>query len=140
MQMLKSVSILQITILCFFFLTVSTAMATVDWNIEKTIQTGEAPLDVATTADGKMTFVLTKGGSVLIYNQDGSLKDTIQVGKKNNRIEVSAKGERLFLSNEKNKTLQIISLAFTVEIDIAGSPFKGNKNAPVTIAVFSDFQ
>ena len=138
--MLKPISIMQIAILSLFFLSVSTSLAEVDWNIEKTIQTGDAPLDVATTSDGKMTFVLTKGGSVLIYNQDGSLKDKIPVGNKSDSIEVSPKGDRLFLSNEKNKTVQIISLSFTVKIDTAGAPFKGNKNAPVTIAVFSDFQ
>jgi len=37
-------------------------------------------------------------------------------------------------------TGQIIALDFFVEIDTADSPTKGPRNAPVVLAVFSDFQ
>lgn len=56
------------------------------------------------------------------------------------QIRVAPKGDSLFLNSRENKTIQIVNLDFVVDIDVAGSPFKGREDAPVTIAVFNDFQ
>lgn len=118
----------------------SAAGASVELHTEKTLKIGEYPLDVATSADGSMTFVLTKGGNVLIYSAEGTLKDKISVGKSFDGIDVSPRGDRMFLKSGKDKSVHIVSLDFIHNINISGSPYKGPSDAPVVITVFSDFQ
>jgi len=118
----------------------SAVSAAVDWQLEKKLDTGTPPLDIAVSADGKYTFVLTEGGTVLIYKADGNIGDKISVGKDFDGIEVSPDGNILFLKSSKNKSVHVISLNFIVNIDTRGSPYKGPANAPVVITVFSDFQ
>ena len=56
------------------------------------------------------------------------------------KIEIGPQGERLFAASRQNKTVEIITLDFIHEINTLGSPSKGLDEAPVVIAVFSDFQ
>ncbi len=116
------------------------ANASVNWALEKTLNLGETPLDVGATYDGRWTFVLTDKGNVLVFYADGILQDRIPAGKDVDRIEVSPRGDRLYLSNRKEKTIKVLSIDFIKKIDISNSPFKGPENAPVVIAVFNDFQ
>ena len=46
----------------------------------------------------------------------------------------------LFLVKKSSKAVEAIRIAIVESIDITGSPFKGDANAPVAIVVFSDFQ
>jgi len=98
------------------------------------------PLDIAVSQNGNSIFVLTESGKILIYSSDGNLKDKIDVGKHVDQIKLGPGEEWLFLSSLKNKTIEILHIDFIQHIDISGSPFKGSENAPVVIAVFSDFQ
>lgn len=104
------------------------------------LKLNERPLDLANTADGKLTFVLTDEGNVFIYTNQRVLKDKVFVGKRFDKIEVAPRGEYLLLSSNQDKSVQILSLDFIHKIDVTGSPYKGKDNAPVVIAVFSDFQ
>jgi predicted DsbA family dithiol-disulfide isomerase len=114
--------------------------AFVEWNIHKTLKLDTQPLDVAVSTNGNSIFVLTKSGKIQIYSPDGKLKDKIDVGHHVDQIKSGPREEWLFLSNRKNKTVEILHIDFIQQIDISGSPFKGVESAPVTIAVFSDFQ
>ncbi len=116
------------------------AGSAVEWKILNTVHLESAPLDMAASPDGKRIFVLTKSGQVLIYSTRGAIIDKIDVGKNYDRIETSPRGEHLVLSSSKNSTLEFIFLDFIRHIDTTGSPFKGNKDAPVVITVFDDFQ
>lgn len=116
------------------------AHAAVEFRIQKTLQTDAAPIDVAVTADGRSTFVLTENGHVLVYDARGNLTETINIGSHIDRIDLDPRGERLFASSRRNKTVEIIQLDFIKKIDTEGAMFKGPANAPVTIAVFSEFQ
>ena len=116
------------------------AFAEVVTSVEKSFKTPEKPLDLSATADGSKTFVLTNKGNVLIYDTEGNMTDKVSVGKAFDRLDVSPEGSSLTLSSGKDSTVQVISLNFIKQIDIAGSPYKGAKDAPVIIAVFSDFQ
>lgn len=126
------------------FLTVLTAAswvyAAVELNLQKTLKTDGAPIDVVVSQDGNLTFVLTDNGTVLIYDRIGNLTDTVAVGPHIDQIEIDPQGERLFAASRQNKTVEIITLDFIHEINMLGSPSKGPQEAPVTIAVFSDFQ
>ena len=100
---------------------------------------GEA-LDLAVSTDGRWTYVLTKAGEVAIYGISGDLIQTLKVGKGFDAIEYSPAGNRLLLSGSGKQELKILTLSMLYELDYRGSPFKGPANAPVTIAVFNDFQ
>lgn len=132
---------LTIVLLVFTFTQFSTLWAsTVEWKVEKTLKVDHRPIDVATSANGQLTFVLTNKGTIFIYNDQGQLKDKFSVGSSIDGIEASPDGERIFLSSGKDKTVQIVSIDFVSNIDTAGSPYKGPPDAPVVIAVYSDFQ
>ena len=120
--------------------TASWVLAAVEITPQKTLKTDGVPVDVAVTQDGNLTFVLTDSGSVLIYDQTGKLTDTIEIGPHIDQIEIGPRGERLFVASRKNKTVEIITLDFIHEINTLGSPTKGPPEAPMVIAVFSDFQ
>ena len=68
------------------------------------------------------------------------LKDKISVGSHVDGLKVGPEEDILLLTSRKNKTVQILLLDFIQDIDISNSPFKGPADAPVEIAVFSDFQ
>ena len=139
MKLKYVVCLLSILIIPGFF-TQSPVFGLVEWNIHKTLKLDTQPLDVAVSKNGNSIFVLTKSGKVLIYSPDGKLKDKIDVGNHVDHIKSGPTEEWLFLSSFKNKTIEIIHVDFIQNIDISGSPYKGSENAPVTIAVFSDFQ
>jgi hypothetical protein len=97
-------------------------------------------LDITVSGDGQYTFVLTSAGEVAIYRGTGDLIQTLKVGKGFNSVQYSATGNRLILGGSGKQKLKILTLSMLYEMDYSGSPFKGPESAPVTIAVFNDFQ
>ena len=112
----------------------------VEISLQTTLETGAVPMDVAVSPDGRLTFVLTDDGKLMIYNSLGDLTDNVKVGTHIDQIEMGPNGERLFATSRQNKTVEIIRLDFINDINLEGSFWKGPANAPVTIAVFSEFQ
>ena len=136
----KSKFWMTILLLSVWMVTTPLALAIVDWEILNTLKLEASPLDVAIAPDGKTAYVLTDKGNILVYTLDGRLKDKIQVGKQIDQIKVGPRGERLFATSRRNKTIEVIALDFIQELSIKGSPYKGLKDAPVVIADFSDFE
>jgi protein-disulfide isomerase len=114
--------------------------AALEVTIRRTLNLEETPLDTAMSAGGKYIFVLTDKGKVLVYTPDGNLSDTIAVDKSIDSIKAGPREEMLFLVSSKKKTVQVAVLDFVQEINTSGSPFKGAADAPVIIALFTDFQ
>ena len=119
--------------------------AAVDWVVSNTLKTTAAPLDIAASLDGKWTFVLAEGGKLLIYSDKGTLEETIAVDPGMDHIASSGLQaanipDRISLASTKNKTVQTVTLDFSVPINIQGAPFLGPENAPVVIVAFSDFE
>jgi DNA-binding beta-propeller fold protein YncE len=112
----------------------------VEWEIIKSLDTGARPVDVAISADGRSVFVLTEDGTLSIYTSEGSLTDKISLGYPAERIAVAPDGERIYVTSRQGKRVDVIQLDYVREINVSGAPFKGPEKAPVTIAVFSDFQ
>ena len=111
-----------------------------DWQVINQIKLEGAPLDVATSTDGKQIFVLTQG-EVLVYSTaEGHVVNRIPVDKIFDMLTHSAINNTLILGSGSGKTLKIIQLEVIHTIDISGLPFKGPKHAPITIAVFADYQ
>ena len=129
-----------VLLLVFVFCFSGLALAEVEKGAAKTIKLETKPMDMTVSADGKYTFVLAEGGRVLIFDQQGQLKDTLKVSDSAVSIGTSPSGDYLYLADSKTNTLEMVQISFVVDIDIAGLPFKGPANASVVIAVFSDYQ
>jgi hypothetical protein len=98
------------------------------------------PLDIATSLDGTKIFVLVEG-RVLIYSvADGKMIDSLPVDKDLDKLTLTGRGDTLILSSGSGKRVQLINFQIIQKIDISGLPFRGPPDAPVTIAVFSDYQ
>ncbi len=111
-----------------------------EWDVYQTLNLETSPIDVAVTYDGRKIFILTDQGEILVYSSAKKPDAKINVGKHVDRIKLGPRGDTLILSSGKNKTVQMITIDFIQTINTAGSPFKGQENAPVVIAVFDDFQ
>ncbi len=122
------------------FLPTFSAQANVDVQQVQTMQLAVSPVDTAVSADGKLVFVLTAKMQVEVYTAQGKHKDSIKLQGKFDRIAVSPKGDTLFLTDTASKTVNVLSVSFVQNIDIAGSPFKGPEDAPVVVVLFSDYQ
>jgi hypothetical protein len=112
----------------------------VEWNVYKTLQLEESPVDVAVTPDGSRIFILTDRGEIVIYSSTGKIEAKIDVGQHVNQLKLGPRGDSLILSSGKNKTVEIVTIDFIQNINVSGSPFKGSKDAGVVIAVFDDFE
>ena len=114
--------------------------ADIDWTDVKQFDLSSKPLDVATSDDGRMVFVLTRG-EIVVYSPDkNSIFKRIPLDQEFDKIEYSTRGSILVLTSSTLKTLKIIRVDQIYPIDISGLAFKGPENAPVTIAVFDDYQ
>ena len=98
------------------------------------------PVDFVQSVDGKMLYVLTENNRVLIYEANGKLKGSLQVDAGVTAIDTDARGENILLIDSEKNTFTSIAVDFIVDIDTTGSPFMGAASAPVTIAVFTDFE
>lgn len=127
-------------VLAMLLVSAASGRAALEWEILKSLNTGARPVDVAVSADGKSVFVLTEDGIVSIYTGDGALTDKITVGGQAERIAVAPDGDRLYVTQRQGRRVDVIQLDYVREINLSGAPFKGREQAPVTIAVFSDFQ
>jgi DNA-binding beta-propeller fold protein YncE len=114
--------------------------AEIEWEFLRGLNTGSRPLDVALSADGKQVFVLTEDGTVFLFGADGTPTGQIAVGPQAERIAVDPDGERLFVTNRQAKRVDVVQIDILRTISLTEAPSKGNENAPVVIAVFSDFQ
>ncbi len=112
----------------------------VQWQVENNWELPGKPIDLVYSLDGQRVFILTDQQQVLVYAADGNLLGKIAVKKGVSSIDIAPRGERLYLLNDKDNSFTDLSVDFVVDIDIKGSPFLGKVDAPVTIAVFTDFQ
>ena len=110
------------------------------WEVIRKFNVIEMPLDIAHSLDGKYAFVLTGQSTIKVFNQAGDLQGSIPVDKGVNAITIAPQGEFLHLTDSRSNTYYTVALDFVLDINTANAPTKGSIDAPVTIAVFSDFQ
>jgi protein-disulfide isomerase len=120
----------------------STATASENLLVEQVAgwQIPEKPVDIVQAVDGSAIFVLTEQHNILIYEPNGRLKGTFKVDPGVTAIDVDARGEIILLVNGNDQTFSALTIDFISAINTAGSPVLGNPEAPVTIAVFTDFE
>ena len=112
----------------------------VEWQVTGRWQVDAAPVDIVHSLDGKLVFILDDQHRILVYNAQGQLQGRVPVGEGVTRIDIAPQGEALYLIDEKNNTFTSLAMNFVQDIDVTGSPFKGNGSAGVTLAVFTDFE
>jgi len=114
--------------------------ADLEWRIVKDLDLKTAPLDVAPSADGQWLFILTPG-EILVYSiQEEKVIQQIPVDRDFDRIASLPRANTLTITSSVKKSLQIILLESVYKIDLSGLPFRGPQDAPVTVAVFTDYQ
>ena len=116
------------------------ANGAVEGEVKKTLNLESPPLDLAASLNGQYIYVLTAQKNILVYSVEGKLEGKIPVGSQVDSIKVGPWEDVILLTSKKNKQVQILLLDFIKDIDLSHSPFKGPADAPVEIAVFSDFQ
>jgi len=114
--------------------------ADIDWTVVKQFDLSSKPMDVAVSDDGRMVFVLTKGEIIVYSPAKNNIFKRIPLDQEFDKIEYSTRGSILVLTSSTLNTLQIIRLDQIFPIDISGLAVKGPADAPVTIAVFDDYQ
>ena len=119
---------------------VTSVSAELEWTFRKPVPLTSAPLDNAVSSDGQLLYILS-AGEILVYSLTRNKTiNTIPIESEYDNITVSPRGNSLIVTSSAGKSLKIIDLEFVYQIDISGLPLKGPAAAPVTIAVFSDYQ
>ena len=116
------------------------ALAKTEFQIRQKLQLEHEPIDMLVTFNNKWIYILNAEGQIVIYSTRGQLRDTIDVGPDIDQIKPGPRDDMLFLLSREGKSVQVITIEFTEQITTQGSPFKGSAEAPVTVAVFTDFQ
>ena len=98
------------------------------------------PLGMVHSLDNKRVFILGDDANVHIYTSEGAKQGAIPVDKGVTAIDIAPRGEMLYLINGRDNTFTALTISFTTHIDVTGAPYLGKENAPVVLAIFSDFQ
>ena len=118
----------------------TSAQAAVDARVVRTLDLAAKPLDLAIPGNGRYIYVLTADAKLQIFMGNGQLRDTIPVEPGVDRIQPGPREDLLYLVDSTNNRIQVLYLDFIQEIPVATSPTKGPADAPVTVAVFTDFE
>ena len=121
-------------------LPLSAQLIDVDWMQLQELKLESPPLDVASTPDGELIFILMPG-RVAVFNK-GSLSqlNQIPIEPGYDRLSYAADSRMLVLTNRATHEFKSIRVSRVFEISVEGSPYMGPENAPVTIAVFDDYE
>ncbi len=112
----------------------------VEWQQINRFELPYQPVDIVNTYDGSHTFILTDKGSVLVYDSKAKLEGSIPVNPGVTALGVDANGTILYLIDSSENITSSLAIDYVVDINTVNAPYKGAMDAPVTIAVFSDFQ
>ena len=114
--------------------------ANVEWTPKKQLELGASTLDITTSLDGRWIFILAPG-EILVYSiSEEKVVNRIPIDKAFDRLTHSPRTNTLILGSGTEKILKIIELEVIHNIEISGLPIKGPEDAPVTIAIFGDYQ
>lgn len=134
-------AVTRVVVLLFgFVLIAGTVCAELEKTLVKRQPLGKTPVDIAQSVSDGRLFVLLEGGDVQIIASDGKLQDRFKVDSGVTTLEVSPDGQRLYLGSAKSNEIQFLSLSYVQQLPVGNSAVKGDRNAPVTITLFDDFQ
>lgn len=114
--------------------------AGLEWTEKKQLKLDVSPIDTAASPDGKWMIVLSPG-ELLVYSlQEDKVLSRMTIDKAFDRLAYSAADEAIVISSSSGKMIKFIGLDTVHAFSLAGLPFKGPENAPVTMLVFTDYQ
>jgi len=117
-----------------------TTASDLNWSVQASWPIPAKPLDIAQSLDNKKVFILGADAKVYIFTPDGKQLGALPVDPNVNAIDIAARGEMIYLVNNKTNTYTAIDVSFNQKIDVTGAPVRGKVDAPVTLVVFSDFE
>jgi protein-disulfide isomerase len=113
--------------------------APLDVSLIRSVSTSAPVRQAAATADGQRFYLLLDNGMVQLHDQDGQLRGSFDAGP--DVIGIVAQGNnRLLMQMKDQQQVLIVALIARVQISTTEAPTHGNQEAPVTIAVFDDFE
>lgn len=116
------------------------AQAVIEWRETRTLPVDAKTLATAVSADGQWLYMLIPG-EVLVYDLGENRTVTrIPVDAAFDQITYSATENSLILSGKNAKMIRVVRLEEVHAFSYDGLAFQGPEKAPVTIAVFSDYQ
>ncbi|RLB92574.1 MAG: hypothetical protein DRH26_05980 [Deltaproteobacteria bacterium] len=98
------------------------------------------PLDVASSEDGNMIFILSLKELIIYSSETDQIISRSALDSAYDNISYSEKNKTLILTGKSSKSLRIIRVEQIHDISLSGLPFKGPSDAAVTLAVFDDYQ
>lgn len=137
---MKTIAVGVLAIMTIFFSGDSVVWAKADWQVIHSLNLKTTPVDVVVSSDNRWIYLLDNQGQLLIYGFNGQLRDTINVGSDIDEIKAGPREDLLFLLSRSKSSLQLISINVIENINIERAPYEGPEQAPITVAVFSDFQ
>jgi hypothetical protein len=112
----------------------------IEWTTSGQLDLKAPPVDICPSADGKWLYVLS-AGEISIYSfAERKIVNRIPLDTAFDRLVFVKEMNSLLAMSRSNNKVQIIRLDVVYKFTTTGLPYKGAKDAPVTIAVFSDYQ
>ena len=118
----------------------SGSAADIEWTTSGQIDLKAPALDVCPSADGKWLYLLSAGEIAVYAFADGKIVNRIPLDAAFDRLVYVKETNSLVATSRSNNKVKIIRLEIVYKVTTTGLPYKGAKNAPVTIAIFSDYQ
>lgn len=140
MDRLKQKEVLSIFVFFLSLLFSSNIYGDVDLTTLRQKNLDVQPQDVASSEDGKMIFILSLGELIIYSSENDEIISRSTIDTSYDKITYSGQNNILILTSRSSKLLKIIHVEQIYEISLSSLPFKGAVDAPVTIAVFDDYQ
>jgi len=114
--------------------------ANVEWQISGQLDLKAPPVDICASADGKWLYILSAGEIVVYSFADEKIVNRIAVDTAFDRMIYVKEKNALIVTSRSGNQVRIIQLEEVHTFSYSGLPYQGPKDAPVVVAVFSDYQ
>lgn len=118
----------------------STALGKVAFTPVTSPEIKKPVMDTAAASDGSMIFFLTPGEIHVYDTEKKDVIDRFPVEATYDRLTYAEGAKSLVLTSSHGTAPRIYRVEVVHEIHLDGHPVRGPESAPVTIAVFSDYQ
>jgi protein-disulfide isomerase len=133
-------SVLQFSLVFLLCTLEGTAFSAVEAEVLKSLPIEEKPLDVAVSLDGTKAYVLGEKNIFIFNIPNYELVNRIPITGNFSHLTLSPDGSSLYLTDSVAKQVTIMQVSEIFNIEIGQSPIIGNKNAPVHVIAFLDYQ
>jgi hypothetical protein len=134
------VGIMALAVALFMPLVTPGNAAEIEWTTSGQLDLKAPPLDICPSADGKWLYVLSVGEISIYAFAEGKIVNRIPLDTTFDRLVYVKETNSLVVTSRSSNKIKIIRLDLVNKFTTTGLPYKGAKDAPVTIAVFSDYQ